>query len=159
MTGAHIPIGLALGGMALAVAACGAPPPDRQTLMAQDWTCEMISEADGLKSQFVETVSLRPSGDYRSTARVIATSPTTRATMQLEWTGRWTLSDDTFRRTFSGLKATSGEVNGIALTQDRLDKAASEFRRGPVAEEGTVLSLSEREMSIATSFDPMTCRR
>lgn len=119
----------------------------------------MISEADGLKSLFVEMVSMRPSGDYRSKATVTATSDTTTATMQLEWTGRWTLSGDTFRRTFSALKATSGEVYGVALTQDRLDKAASEFRRGPVAEEGAVLSLSEREMTIATNFDPMTCRR
>lgn len=119
----------------------------------------MVSEADGLKSVFVETASLRPSGDYRSQATVTATNDTTVASMKLEWTGRWTLSGDTFRRTFAGLRATSGEVNGVALTQDRLDKAASEFRRGPVAEEGTVLSLSDRELTIATNFDPMTCRR
>lgn len=140
-------------------AACSDPPPDRQTLIAQDWTCEMVSEADGLKSVFVETASLRPSGDYRSQATVTATNDTTVASMRLEWTGRWTLSGDAFRRTFAGLRATSGEVNGVALTQDRLDKAASEFRRGPVAEEGAVLSLSDRELTIATNFDPMTCRR
>lgn len=145
--------------MAVFATACSPPPPDRQTLVAQDWTCEMISEADGLESLFVETVSLRPAGDYHSKAKVTATSNTTTATMQLEWTGRWTLSGDTFRRTFSALKATSGEVNGVTLTQDRLDKAASEFRRGPVAEEGEVLSLGMREMTIATNFDPMTCIR
>jgi len=148
------------GAAALAAAGCNEPPPpDRQTLIAQDWTCEMVSEADGLKSLFVEAVSLRPSGDYRSKATVTATSDTTTATMQLEWAGRWTLSGDTFRRTFAALKATSGKVNGVVLTQDRLDKAASEFRRGPVAAEGAVLSLSERDMTIATNFDPMTCRR
>jgi cellulase/cellobiase CelA1 len=150
----------ALAGVALLATACGPPqPPDRQTMIAQDWTCEMISEADGLKSLFVETVSLRPAGDYQSKATVTATNLATSATMQLEWTGRWALSGDTLRRTFSGLKAGSGEANGVALTQDLLDKAASEFRRAPVGAEGRLVSLSEREMTIATNFDPITCRR
>lgn len=128
-------------------------------MMAQDWTCEMISEGNGLTSRFVETVSLRPDGDYRSTATVTATGPATRATMQLEWAGRWTLSGDTFKRTFQGLKATSGETNGVALTQDLLDKAASEFRRGPVGAEAQVMSITEREMTLKTNFDPLNCTR
>jgi hypothetical protein len=153
-------IWLTLAATALIVAACGAPsPPDRKTMMAQDWTCEMISEGNGLTSQFVERVSLRAAGDYRSTATVTATGPALKATMQLEWSGRWTLSGDEFLRTFQGLKATSGETNGVALTQDLLDKAASEFRRGPVAAEAQVMSLTEREMTLKTSFDPLTCRR
>jgi hypothetical protein len=151
---------LALGATSLLVAACGPPPPsDRKTMMAQDWTCEMISEGNGLTSRFVETVSLRAGGDYRSTATVTATGPATKATMQLEWSGRWALSGDEFQRTFQGLKATSGETNGVALTQDLLDRAASEFRRGPVGAEALVMSISEREMTLKTNFDPLTCRR
>lgn len=149
-----------LCGLAPLVTACGAPPPpDRKIMMAQNWTCEMISKQDALTSRFVETVSLQPAGNYRSTATITATSPGTTATMQLEWSGRWALAGDTFRRTFETLRATSGEVNGVALTQDLLDKAASEFRRGPVGAEGQLLSLSEREMVLATNFDPLTCRR
>jgi hypothetical protein len=127
--------------------------------MAQDWTCEMISRADGLTSHFVESLSLSPDGAYRSRATITATSATTKATVNLEWAGRWTLSQMTFHRTFSALKATSGEVNGRALAQERLDRAASEFRRGPTAEDGDVLSLSENAMSISTAAEPMTCRR
>lgn len=127
--------------------------------MAGDWSCDMQSEADGLRSHFSEMLSLRPGGDYRSKATITTRSPTTRAIVHLEWAGRWTLSETTFRRTFAALRATSGEVNGLALSQDRLDRAASAFRRGPTAEEGKVLSLNEREMSISTASEPMTCRR
>ena len=151
---------LTLAAITLTVAACSAPSaPDRKTMMAQDWTCEMVSEGNGLTSEFVEKVSLRAAGDYRSTATVTATGPATKATMQLEWSGRWTLSGDEFQRTFQGLKATSGETNGVALTQDLLDKAASEFRRGPVAAEAQVMSLTEREMTLKTNFDPLNCSR
>jgi hypothetical protein len=153
---AHVLIkGTFTGAAALAVVACDAPPPDRQTMMAQSWTCEMLSEANGLTSRFVETMNLRSAGDYRSKATVSAPN----ATMQLEWVGRWTLEGDVFRRTFSALKATEGERDGEVLPQQTLDRAANEFRRGPVAEEGVVLSLSEREMRIETNFDPMTCTR
>lgn len=147
------------GAAALAAASCSAPPPDRKTMMAHAWTCEMVSEADGLRSVYTETMDLRPAGDYRSKVAVNATGENVQVSMQLEWTGRWALSEDTFRRTFAAVKATTGERNGLALTQDLLDKAANELRRAPVAEEGRVLSLTENEMQIETNFDPMICKR
>ena len=55
---------LTLAAITLTVAACSAPSPqDRKTMMAQDWTCEMVSEGNGLTSEFVEKVSLRAAGD------------------------------------------------------------------------------------------------
>jgi len=138
---------------------CGGAAPDQKTLMTQTWTCNMTSETDGLRTDFTETVTFRPSGDYRSTASVHATKGDTKAGVNLEWAGQWILTQGKFRRTFVGLKATSGEINGITLTQDRLDAAATEFRRGPTAEEGKILTLDAHELKIETNFDPLVCKR
>ena len=127
--------------------------------MTQTWSCTMTSETDGLRTEFTENVEFRPSGDYRSTATVRATKGDTKANMQLEWAGQWSVSNGAFRRTFVGLKATSGEVNGAPLSQDQLDTAASEFRRGPTAEEGKILTLDATQLKIETNFDPLVCTR
>ena len=155
----NAPRAMALSLAAAALAGCGGSAPDQKTLMAQTWTCAMTSETDGLRTDFTETVTFRPSGDYRSTASVHATKGDTKAIMNLEWAGQWAVTQGKFHRTFVGLKALSGDINGISLTQDRLDAAATEFRRGPTAEEGKLLTLDAHELKIETNFDPFVCRR
>lgn len=150
---------LALSLVAATVAGCGGSAPSQRTLMAHKWVCQMTNEDDGLRSEFTETVEFRPSGDYRSTAVVRATKGDTRAFVHLEWAGKWVVTQGSFQRTFAGLKATSGEVNGVALTRDQLDAAATEFRRGPTAEEGRILILDATQLKIETNFDPLACTR
>ncbi len=153
------PLAPCLVATALAMAGCGGSAPSQKTLMAHKWVCQMTNEADGLRSEFTETVEFRPGGDYRSTADVRATKGDTKAFVNLEWAGRWVVTQGSFQRTFAGLKATSGEVNGAALTQDQLDAAAAEFRRGPTAEEGKILILDATQLKIETNFDPLVCTR
>lgn len=137
--------------------ACG--PPDRRTLLAQTWTCEMTTVAGDLTTAYRETVNLRPSGEYQTRATVIMTNPEMNATMNLEWSGRWQLSEDTFVREFVGHKAVSGERNGIPMSQERLDAAADAFRRAPPIESGKVLTLNATQFVVETSTTPLSCKR
>ena len=139
------------------VVACG--PPDRQTLLAQTWTCEMTTVTGDLTSDLRETVSFRPNGEYQTKASVVATNPAMRATLNLEWRGRWQLSDDTFVRDFSGIKAVSGDRNGVPMTQELLDKAAGAFRSTTISERGKILTLSETHFVLETNTTPLNCRR
>ena len=139
------------------VVACG--PPDRRTLLAQTWTCEMTTVTGDLTSDYRETVTFRPSGEYQTKATIIATKPNLRATMNMEWSGRWQLIDDTFVREFVGIEAISGDYSGIPMTQDRLDAAADAFRSAPASERGKVITLNATQFVIETSTTPLSCTR
>lgn len=145
--------------MAVLAVGCGSGKPDRRTLLAQTWTCEMTIEANGLTSRYRETVSLRPSGDYQTKATIVATNESVDATMNLEWTGRWRLSGDAFERDFLGIKAISGETRGEPMDQVLLDRAADAFRSAPTSERGTISELTEHLLVIDTNSAPLTCKR
>jgi len=143
--------------VALAVTACG--PPDRRTLFAQTWTCAMTTVTGDLTSDYSETVSFRPSGEYQTRATVTATNPSMRATMHLEWSGRWQLLEDDFVREMAGIKAVSGNYGGTPMTQERLDAAANAFRNAPASETGKVVALNEKQLVIETSGNTLSCKR
>lgn len=143
---------------ALAVASCGGPP-DRRAILAQTWTCEMTTVVNDLTSDYREVVSFRPNGEYQTKATVVATNATMQATMNMEWNGRWRLSEDTFEREFIGIKAVSGDYGGIPMTQDRLDAAAEAFRSAPTSERGTITTLNETQLVIESGANALTCTR
>jgi hypothetical protein len=153
-----IQLRLAAAGIAAAtLVTCG--PPDHRTLLAQTWTCAMTTVTGDLTSDYRETVTFRPSGEYQTRATIIATKPDLRATMNMEWSGRWQLSADTFVRDFIGIKAVSGDYSGIPMTQDRLDAAADAFRSAPASERGKVITLNATQFVIETSTTPLSCKR
>ncbi len=119
----------------------------------------MTTVTGGLTSDYREVVTFRSSGDYQTKATIVATNATMEATMNMEWSGRWNLTGDAFEREFIGIKAVSGDYSGIPMTQDRLDAAADAFRSAPTSERGKVATLDANKLVIATSADPLTCRR
>ena len=119
----------------------------------------MTTVTGDLTSDYRETVTFRPSGEYQTKATIVATKPNLRATMNMEWGGRWQLTDDTFAREFVGIKAVSGDYSGIPMTQDRLDAAADAFRSAPASEQGKVVTLNATQFVIETSTTPLNCKR
>lgn len=119
----------------------------------------MTTVTGDLTSDLRETVTFRPSGEYQTRASVIATNPAMRATLNLEWNGRWQLTGDTFVRDFAGIKAVSGDHNGAPMTQELLDKAADAFRSTTISERGKVLTLNETQFVLETSTTPLNCKR
>lgn len=119
----------------------------------------MTTVTGDLTSDYRETVTFRPSGEYQTKATIIATKPNLRATMNMEWSGRWQLIDDTFVREFVGIEAISGDYSGIPMTQDRLDAAADAFRSAPASERGKVITLNATQFVIETSTTPLSCKR
>ncbi len=140
------------------LAGCGGPP-DRKAMLAQTWTCEMTTVVNDLTSDYREVVTFRPNGDYQTRATVIATNPTMQATMNMEWSGRWKLTEDMFQREFIGIRAVSGDYSGIPMTKDRLDAAADAFRSAPTSERGKIITLNEKQLVIETSGSPLSCTR
>lgn len=119
----------------------------------------MTTVTGDLTSDYRETVTFRPSGEYQTRATVVATNPNMRATMNLEWSGRWQLLDDTFVREFAGIKAVSGDYSGRAMTDERLEAAANAFRSAPPSESGRVLTLNTTQFVVETGASPLVCKR
>ncbi len=119
----------------------------------------MTTVTGDLKSDYREIVTFRPSGEYQTKATIVATKPNLRATMNMEWSGRWQLSEDTFVRDFVGIKAVSGDYSGIPMTQDRLDAAADAFRNAPASERGKIITLTATQFAIETGTTPLSCTR
>jgi hypothetical protein len=119
----------------------------------------MTTVTGDLTSDYRETVTFRPSGEYQTRATVIAINPAMRATINLEWGGRWQLSDGVFTREFAGIKAVSGDYSGKPMTQERLDAAAEAFRNTPPNESGKVVTLNATQFVVETSTTPLMCKR
>lgn len=119
----------------------------------------MTTVTGDLTSDYNETVSFRPNGEYQTRATVIATNPKMRATMRMEWRGRWQLMNDDFVREIGGIKAVSGDYSGTPMTQERLDAAAEAFRKAPGSETGKVVTLNEKQLLIETSGNTLSCKR